>query len=345
MKKCDSDENLFMKYNEDGTKPILAMGVWVDDMVIVCKRDSTFLGKLKSGLNQKYKVEDKGVISEFLGIKVTRGKDTIKIDQSDYVTTVLKRFNMEDCKVAPTPDVKGKKLSPRTNEEKKSNSAMYQSAIGCLLYVMVCTRPDISFAVCNAARFMHDPSVGHWESVRRIFRYLRGTINKGIVFKKIGTKQINLTLEVDASWASNDITTWRSDTGYIAFVNGAPISWKCTRQKTIAQSSTEAEYMGACAAVKEAIWFRKLLFDLRLLKQEPTVIYEDNRGCIALSTNPVNHERNKHINVKYHLIRQAAENKQIVLVYKSTEDITADLLTKPMDSTNFKKCANKLTGD
>ena len=210
---------------------------------------------------------------------------------------------------------------------------------------MVCTRPDISFAVCNAARFMHDPSVGHWESVRRIFRYLRGTINKGIVFKKIGTKQINLTLEVDASWASNDITTWRSDTGYIAFVNGAPISWKCTRQKTIAQSSTEAEYMGACAAVKEAIWFRKLLFDLRLLKQEPTVIYEDNRGCIALSTNPVNHERNKHINVKYHLIRQAAENKQIVLVYKSTEDITADLLTKPMDSTNFKKCANKLTGD
>ena len=120
LTKCNSDENLFVKYNDEKTKPVLAMGVWVDDMVIVCKRDSTFLGKLKSGLNQKYKVEDKGLISEFLGIKVTRGKDTIKIDQSDYVTTVLKRFNMEDCKVAPTPDVKGKKLSPRTNAVKKS---------------------------------------------------------------------------------------------------------------------------------------------------------------------------------------------------------------------------------
>ncbi|HLG30136.1 MAG TPA: Ty1/Copia family ribonuclease HI [Candidatus Brocadiales bacterium] len=209
---------------------------------------------------------------------------------------------------------------------------------------MVCTRPDISFAVCNAARYMHDPGISHWESVKRIFRFLKGTINKGIVYKKTETGKINLHVEVDASWASNDLEKSRSDAGYIAFINNAPISWKCMRQKAVAQSSTEAEYMAAAAAAKEAVWLRRLLMDLRQLQKQPTVINEDNRGCIALSSNPVNHEKNKHVQVKFHYTREAVDKGEVILVYKSTQDIIADIMTKPMDVGNFRRCSEALIG-
>ena len=337
---CPQDPSVFLYFNPPTTL-LIAVAIWVDDLLVYAPDNPNLIHKLKQQLQLKYTIHDKGSLAEFLGIRITRNsvKQTIKLDQTDYIKSILSRFNLSNANPVPTPGVPEVKLTisdcPSTDEDRTTMSSIpYQAAVGCLLYLAVCTRPDIAACVSNVARFMHNPGKKHWEAVKRIFRYLRGTPEYGLVFTG-KHPSISFYAESDATWASTDPDTYRSVTGYVTFLNGTPISWRSIKQRVVALSSTEAEYISAAACAREIHWVRNFLLTLHMPLTQPTVLYCDNRGCIDLSINPVNHERNKHINIKYHYIKYAYEHQILVLVFKPSSDLVADLLTKSIRPPRF----------
>jgi hypothetical protein len=202
----------------------------------------------------------------------------------------------------------------------------YQSAVGSLIYLVTGTRPDIAVAVGEVSKYLENPGRQHWAAVKRILRYLRGTIEMSLLVKPESSEVIGYC---DADWAG-DIDSRRSTTGYIFKFGGSPVCWKSKRQPTVALSTAEAEYMSMTHAAQTAIWLRRWLKDLGFVQRSGTKIYEDNQGCIAMAKNPVNHERTKHIDIKYHFVRELVAAGVIKIIYLETEEMQADILTKGM---------------
>ena len=202
------------------------------------------------------------------------------------------------------------------------------------------TRPDIAQAVGVVSQFCENPTQQHWIAVKRIFRYLQGTMDYGLYYRKTGEE--DLVGYSDADWAGN-LDNRRSTTGYAFLLHGACISWRSTRQRTVALSTTEAEYMALSESTQEAVWLKRLLEDLQQRDSNaPITIYGDNQGSIALTRNPEYHRRTKHIDIRHHFVREKVEDGQIVIKYCSTQDMLADLLTKPLPAEKFVKLRNKL---
>lgn len=338
---CPYDPSVYF-YFGSASSLLIAIAVWVDDLLVYAPPDLDLLSKLKLQLQKKYTITDKGPLSEFLGIRFTRNsvQHTIKIDQKSYLLSILQRFNMLYANPVPTPAIPENKLSladaPSDDGQRSLMASIpYQAAVGSLLYLAVCTRPDIAAAVSNVARFMQNPGPRHWEAIKRIFRYLVGTLEFGIVFTGNHSTTPSVYAESDATWASTDPDSYKSVTGFVTFLNGSPISWRSIKQKVTALSSTEAEYIAASTCARDIIWVRSFFISMRLPLLAPTIIYSDNRGCIDLSINAINHEHNKHILLKFHFVKEAADKNFIVLVYKSTQELVADLLTKPVRPPRF----------
>jgi len=175
-------------------------------------------------------------------------------------------------------------------------------------------------------------------AVKTILRYLKETINFGI---KCDPKSIDLVGYSDADWAG-DLDTRKSTTGYLFKLGSVPICWKSKRQPIVALSTAEAEYMALSMAAQTAIWIRKLLKDFIVASKEPTVIYEDNQGCIAMAKNPVNHERTKHIDIRYNFVRERVEDKTISVKYMETTDMLADILTKGLPRDQHSKLCEEI---
>ena len=227
--------------------------------------------------------------------------------------------------------------TPRTPEEERVMAKVpYREAVGSLLYAMVCTRFDIAFAVGIVSRFMQAPKPIHWALVKRIFRYLKGTSEFGIVFKREGSQQEERKMKAfaDASYAS-DINTRKSITGILVKLFGGMVFWSSKKQATVALSTTEAEYMGLSATTEEVIWQRLLLKELGEEQVEATVIAQDNQGAICLSTDPTNHSRVKHIDVRHHFIRECVESGAVVTSYCPTKEMLADMCTKALPGPSF----------
>ena len=200
---------------------------------------------------------------------------------------------------------------------------------------MLGTRPDIAYAVSKVSQYSTNPNQSHWSAVKRIFRYLAGTLHRGLCFGLLGPG-IGFT---DADWGSGDDR--RSIGGYTFILNGAAISWNSKKQSTVALSSTEAEYMALTQAVKESIWLQAILEDLgaRRHAKDLQCISIDNQGALALAKNPQFHARTKHIDIQHHFVRECVQNEQIILTYCSTADMTADIFTKALPLPAFKKHA------
>jgi len=259
-----------------------------------------------------------------LGIEVERDDTTIKLKQQKYIDQVLQVFNMQDCKKVTTPATKETNIE----DEKKlfDDITLYQSAIGSLNYISIHTRPDISFAVNQAARKMKNPSIADWQKAKRILRYLQGTKELQLTLSK--EKPPELKGYSDASYAEEKDR--KSTSGYVFMKNGGPISWKSSKQHIIALSSTEAEYISLTDAANEAMWLRN--FDREIKNQSNTVeIFEDNQSAIHLSSDNIFSHRTKHIEVRYHFIREKVLNKDIKLTYCPTDLMIADIFTKPLD--------------
>ena len=277
-------------------------------------------------------MKDLGELHYCLGIRIRRNREerSIALSQTNYIDNVLTRFGMMDCKSVATPMDPGLRLTKSTKEEAPEETMQmkavpYLEAVGSLMYIMLGTRPDISFAVGVVSRYSSDPRPEHWTAVKRIMRYLRGT--RDLALQYVGGGPVVPIGYSDADWGS-DHETRRSTTGYVFLINSGAVTWQSKRQPTVALSSTEAEYMAACEAAREAVWLRALLADMGYEQQHATVLHCDNRGCMALAKNPTLHARTKHIAMRHHFIREKVESGEIKQVYCPTEDMVADLLTK-----------------
>jgi hypothetical protein len=194
------------------------------------------------------------------------------------------------------------------------------------MYCMLGTRPDIAYAVGALSQFSSNPGKAHWQAVKRVMRYLQGTKEMCLTY----SAAIKLIGYTDADWGG-DHDDRRSTSGYIFLLGDGVISWSSKKQRTVALSSTEAEYMAATQATKEAVWLRNLLFELGYPQHDhPTTIFADNQSCIALAKNPTFHARTKHIDIQHHYVRERLEDGNIELVYCNTNDMVADILTKAL---------------
>ena len=297
--------------------------------------------KIKDSLAQQYKLKDLGDLSYFLGVKVVQdiSKGQVWIGQPSYIENVLERFGMEDAKPVETPVDPSQKLCKATDNCTLCDQEQYQSAVGSLLYLSVKTRPDITFAVSNVSRYCAKPTIQHWKAVKRIMRYLKGTQNLGILYKNDGsTEFIGYS---DADWGG-DIEDHKSTSGYSFHLSGGSISWSSRKESCVALSTAEAEYMALASATQEAVWLRGLAADMQVDSKGPMVIYEDNQSAIAMSKNPQFHGRAKHIDIKFHYVRDQCNEKVIELEYCPTQDMIADILTKGLNQATFKRLRQML---
>jgi hypothetical protein len=223
-------------------------------------------------------------------------------------------------------------------EPDKVNPTIYRQLIGCLMY-WTNTRPDICFVVNTLSQHMVDPREVHWIATKHILRYLKGTIEFGLQY--LQGDQINLVGYSDSYWAGST-TDRKSTSGCFFSLGSGVISWYNRKQKSVALSSTEAEYMAAIQTSCEAIWLRKMLRNIFETDLVPTTIFCDNQSCIKLSENPVFHDKSKHIEIRYHFIRDTIQKGVVKLQYISTNEQVANILTKALPKGNFEYFREKM---
>lgn len=210
-----------------------------------------------------------------------------------------------------------------------ANSTEYQALVGAIMYLMLGTRPDLAFAITSLSQFASAPSESHWTALKRVMRYIRSSTDLAITYSARDCDELSLSGYTDSDWGSTS-NDRRSIGGYVFLIAGGAVSWQSKKQATVALSSTEAEYMAATQACKEALWWRSLLreCDVPFKFETPTIIHSDNQSCIALSINPGFHARTKHIDIQHHFIREKVSDGSITLQYVGTNDMVADILTK-----------------
>ena len=305
FEKTDSDQCLFIKR---GSNPIL-IATYVDDLLVASPTIDGII-KFENDLQKKINLKVLGDVKHILGWNINYDdKLGVSITQRSYITRILKQFGMQDCNPVKTPALKCQQVKTDTNE--KEQEFPYREAVGGLLYVANSCRPDIAQATHHAARFVNDPTKEHVQAVKRIFRYLKGTVNTGIIFKKCNTYQ--LQGYADADYAG-DTASARSTTGYI-FVTNGPISWRSRRQQITALSTTEAELNAFAAASKEAVWLTTILIEINLLPTDYLVkIFEDNTGCLALVQGKRTPARTRHMAVRIGYVRDLIMSKIIDVI-------------------------------
>ncbi|GJZ16482.1 retrotransposon protein, putative, ty1-copia subclass [Tanacetum coccineum] len=306
--------------------------LYVDDMLIACKSKAE-IGSTKSLLKKEFDMKELGEAKKILGMEIVRDRSRkiLRVSQSGYVSKILNNFRIDNGKSVKMPLGGHFKLSLKDCPVKdcdveRMSKVPYANAVGSLMYLMVCTRPDIAYAVSVVSRYLANPGKNHWEAVKWILKYLWGTANVGLVYGTNRGNHVDVTGFVDSDYAK-DPDKGRFITGYAFLVQGCVVSWKATLQHVVALSTTEAEYMDLTEAVKEAIWLRGLLEELGV-ELNIVAVNCDNQGAIHLSRNHVFHERTKHINVRYHFIREVSEAKTVKVLKVGTEHNVADALTK-----------------
>lgn len=305
---------------------ILILTVYVDDILFFFNNEAT-VKIIKDKMSTKFHMKDLGEAKCCIGLRITHNTESneISLDQSLYIEKVLTRFNMSDCKPVHTPCEANVQLKKAETESDVLKDVPYQELIGCLLYLSQGTRADIAYAVNQLSRFNNKPTSQHWIAAKRVLRYLKGTQHLKLTFKKTDA---NIIGHCDADWAT-DTEDRRSCSGYVFTFQGAAISWCSKKQPTIALSTTEAEYMSLATATQEALWLKQLEEEFwPSMSGIPIVIFCDNQSAISISGDDIYHARSKHIDIRYHFVRERIANKQISVRYKSTQDMMADVLTK-----------------
>jgi len=336
--RCEADHCCYFKTLEES---YLILLLYVDDMLIV-GADLHEINSLKTKLSEEFAMKDLGEARQILGMRISRSKEGLKLSQEEYVKKVLKRFNMDDAKPVSTPLASHFRLSreqsPKTEDEMACmDKVPYASAIGSLMYAMICTRPDIAHAVGVVSRFMSNPGKEHWEAVKWIFRYLKGNPSLSLRFTKSKT---GLQGYVDAD-NGGDVDSTKSTTGYVYTFGGTAICWVSKLQKIVSLSSCEAEYVAVTEATKEMIWLQSFLEELGH-GQEKSVLYCDSKSAIDLAKNPVYHARTKHIHRRYHFIRSALEDEMLVLEKIPGSKNPADMLTKVVPYDKLRLCVTSV---
>lgn len=315
--------------------------VHVDDF-LAAGSNTEETSRFKDQMRQRFTISDLGIAKFCLGIKINYSPDsrTVSLSQTALIDRIIKQFGLSDAHPVSTPLEAGTKLSrgdaPKSEEEiERMKKVPYRSLVGSLMYVAVGTRPDVMFAVQFLCQFLDCYGPAHWEAAKRVVRYLKGT--RDLELNLGGRYPDRLIGFTDSSYASCSDTR-RSVSGYCFTLGSGMISWASRKQKIVATSSCEAEYVAASDAAKELIWLRTLLTDIGFPKNnEPSPLLCDNNGAIVLSGDPSFHNKSKHIDVKYHHLRQLVNNNEINVSYINTHDNIADTLTKALEQKQYAR--------
>ncbi|KXJ79381.1 hypothetical protein RP20_CCG001046 [Aedes albopictus] len=333
FQQSKNDPCLYVRRNGKGYTYLV---IYVDDMVIACNDDEEYEEIIKT-LNRHFKVTSLGDISHFLGIKINRNEKGFSLSQQTYIKQILEQFGMNQAKPSKYPLDPGH-IQQKEEQVMLSNNHQYASLIGSLLYVAVNTRPDIAVSVSILGRSVSAPTQADWNEAKRILRYLKLTMDHELV---LGQGERNLEVYVDADWA-NDVKSRKSNSGYLFLFGGGPICWGSRKQTCVALSSTEAEFVALAASCQELLWIDRLLTDFSVDIIKPILIHEDNQSCIKQMESGRATNRSKHVDTKYHFVYQLLEQGMIRMQYCPTDQMIADMLTKPLTSvklTRFREAA------
>ena len=337
--------------------------LYTDDSILTgpdsSELDQTIQRMIEAGLN----ITVEGNISDFLGVQIQREGDVFHLSQPHLISDILTelRLNDENTVTKSTPTASSKQLLRHLDSKPFDAHFDYRKIIGKLNYLEKCSRPDISCAVHQAARFVADPRFEHGKAIKWLGRYLKGNKDKGIYYRPDLSQ--GFQVYVDASFAGNwdpNVASWDSDTarsrtGYVIFYAGCPIVWASKMQSEIALSATESEYLAISTAMREVLPIIELLKEmakcLTVLQYKPPIlhcsVFEDNTGAVEISKGaktPLLRPRTKHINVKYHHFRTKVLKGDIEISHISTKDMLADLLTKGVNQATLESLRPKLMG-
>lgn len=323
-------------------KCIMYLLLYVDD-ILLASASMEEIARFKVKLSSEFEMKDLGPAKRILGMDITRDrrKGELFLSQEGYLRKVVERFRMHEAKPVRTPLGTFTKLSstqePKTEEERtRMKTVPYASGVGSVMYGMVCSRPDLAHAVSVVSRFMANPGMTHWNALKWLLRYLNGSLGSGLRFKRSTQVEEALTGYVDADFAGC-VDTRKSTTGYVFTLFGTAVTWKANLQSVVSLSTTEAEYIALTEAVKEGSWLRGLVNDLGIIQSRVTV-HCDSQSAIHLANHQTYHERTKHIDVRYHFVRDVIDSKKVKVQKIATEDNPADMLTKVLPGSKFKHC-------
>jgi hypothetical protein len=354
FKPCVSDPCLFYRRSRSGR--LMLIFLFVDDFQCSFHRDDLEeWTKLKETLIDRFDTKDMGNSEWILGMRIIRDRKagTISLDQELYLTKAMEKYGFAQCRTAPTPEVVGAAhQEPTPKLMAPTDKQRYMEIVGTLMYAAISTRPDIMHAVYYLAAFMLDPRVMHMDAAERVMRYLAGTLTLGLVFGSrnggaIGDSrghsqvQVDVCAYADADWANNKDDR-RSVTGWVAKINGDPISWSSKKQRTVALSTCEAELYAEAAAIQEVLWLRGIVKELGLRTDLGSVIHGDNQSAIAVSKNGVKGERTKHVDVKYHFITETVDRGDVQLRWVPSGEQHADIFTKALPVPIFEQLRDQL---
>jgi hypothetical protein len=331
-------------YRKEMNTHVQIVTVWVDDLMLFTN-DERAMVNLRRELEDSFEITDLGEPSKIVGIEITINdrNGEVKLTQERYIEAILKKHGLENANkvaVPMDPKIRFEKAESSTDPRDKSNA--YASLIGSLMFAAVATRPDIAFPVFRLAAYTADPSLQHWTAAKKILRYLAGTKQEGITYRP-SDKPDNapiITGYSDASFASHDDMT--SISGYVFLSGGSAITWGSKKQLSTSLSTTESEYTCLADAAREAIWLHNLYRELGMEIRKPIMIYGDNQGALAIANNPQYHKRTKHFDIKNHFIREKIRDRSITIEYCPTQDMTADMFTKPLPKEKFSKHKSEL---
>jgi len=320
------------------------VAVATDDMALTSKR-MVDAEKFKTEIRRRWDITDHGPINWFLGfeIKCDREARTISINQHAYIEGIVEKYGLTNAKPITTPMEPGIQLStdqgPSTlNQLSKMRGIPYAQAVGSVLWPAVVSRPDIAFAVGILSQFIQNPGPAHWQALKRVIVYLGATKTLWLTFG--GRSKTLVQGFCDADWAGQKHR--HSISGYSYHFGHGAVSWSSKKQLIIALSSTEAEYIAQTHAAKEGIWLRAFVEEIRGPSNRPMTINCDNQGAIALAKDNKFHSRTKHIDLRYHFIREAVDDGKINVNYIPTEENISDILTKALPKPKFQMFVEKL---
>lgn len=330
---------LSLEFNKTAVNPCvyvksdIIITIYVDDLLIA-SADIDKINLIKELLKREFKIKDLGIVKDILGMRIERNGTvgSIKLSQKKYIQDVLEKFAMTECNPLNTPleiNLDMTKIrSEAENVKCEPFDKPYRELTGCLVYLANASRPDIAFAASVLCRFSDSATEVHWKMAKRVLRYLKGTIDYSI---KYDNKNEHLSAFVNSDWAG-DNSDRKSCTGFVLKLAGGPVSWNSRKQKSVALSTMEAEYMALSEVTKEVIYMRNLLQHMKICEivDEPTVVHCDNQSCIQLCKNSVHHARSKHIDIRFHFSKEAQERGEIQVKYLRSIEMTADILTKSL---------------
>lgn len=330
---CNYDECVFLHKTKH-----LILTIYVDDLNIFGPDENTVLS-FRDEISNGFRMTDAGNVAYYLGIQVERTRQTVRLHQEGFARQIINRYNFSGSRSVATPVNTALKYEKEdSSDAAPSFRQEFMSKTGSMNYLQSKTRPDLAFPVSLVSRYMQNPNTTHMDAIDRQYAYLIGTSNHGLTYSANGSAEIEGF--VDSDWGGCK-DTGRSTTGWIFTLAGAPISWCSQRQKTVSSSSTEAEYIAASDACKEAIWLNgfknEMLATMGLPDQLGVTLNIDNASTIKITKNPEFHGRTKHIDIRHHFIRECVEEMKIIPQWTSGKENPADMLTKALPKQTLEK--------